>query len=128
MFDEHFTIDDVRNAVVTLEVSGDDGFSLSGESSMSLISRDPLELVKQTIAQHQYPDGLALFCGTMFAPTKDREASGRGFTHKEGDIVRVASTALGVLENKVTSCKKAPAWTTGIIELMSNLSKRGLLK
>ncbi|HEX2583621.1 MAG TPA: fumarylacetoacetate hydrolase family protein [Steroidobacteraceae bacterium] len=128
MFDEHFTIDDVRKAVVMLEVTGDDGFSLTGESSMSLISRDPLELVKQTVAQHQYPDGLALFCGTMFAPTKDRDAPGRGFTHKEGDIVRVASTALGMLENKVTSCKKAPAWTTGIIELMGNLSKRGLLK
>jgi len=128
MFDEHFTIDDVRKAVVMLEVTGDDGFSLTGESSMSLISRDPLELVKQTVAQHQYPDGLALFCGTMFAPTKDRDAPGRGFTHKEGDIVRVASTALGMLENKVTSCKKAPAWTSGIIELMGNLSKRGLLK
>jgi fumarylacetoacetate (FAA) hydrolase family protein len=127
MFDDHFTIDDVRKAVVTLEVTGDDGFTLTGESSMSLISRDPLELVKQTMAQHQYPDGLALFCGTMFAPTKDRDASGRGFTHKEGDIVRVASSALGMLENKVTSCKKAPSWNSGIIELMSNLSKRGLL-
>jgi len=128
LFDEHFTIDDVRNAVVTLEVSGDDGFTLTGESSMSLISRDPLELVKQTMAQHQYPDGLALFCGTMFAPTKDRDASGRGFTHKQGDIVRVASTKLGMLENKVTSCKQAPPWNTGIAELMTNLSRRGLLK
>jgi len=127
MFDEYFTIDDVRKAVVTLEVTGDDGFMLTGESSMSQISRDPLELVKQTVAQHQYPDGLALFCGTMFAPTKDRDATGRGFTHKEGDIVRVASTALGMLENKVTSCRKAPSWNSGIIELMSNLSKRGLL-
>jgi len=128
LFDEQFTIDDVRNAVVTLEVTGDDGFTLNGESSMSLISRDPLELVKQTTAQHQYPDGLALFCGTMFAPTKDRDSAGRGFTHKQGDIVRVASTRLGMLENKVTSCKVAPPWSTGIAELMNNLARRGLLK
>jgi len=127
VFDQHFTLDDVRNAVVTLEVVGDDGFSLTGESSMSLISRDPLELLKQTTAQHQYPDGIALFCGTMFAPTKDRDAAGGGFTHKQGDIVRVASTKLGMLENKVTSCKQAPPWTAGIGELMHNLAKRGLL-
>ena len=127
MFDDHFSIDDVRNAVVTLEVVGDDGFTLTGESSMSLISRDPLELVKQTMSQHQYPDGLALFCGTMFAPTKDRDTAGGGFTHKQGDIVRVASTRLGLLENKVTSCKLAPPWATGIAGLMTNLAKRGLL-
>lgn len=127
MLDEQFTLDDVRNAVVTLEVTGDDGFALTGESSMALISRDPLELVKQTVAQHQYPDGLALFCGTMFAPNKDRDAAGRGFTHKQGDIVRVASAKLGMLENKVTSCKQAPPWNAGIAELMNNLAKRGLL-
>ncbi|HVY24651.1 MAG TPA: fumarylacetoacetate hydrolase family protein [Steroidobacteraceae bacterium] len=128
MFDDCFTIDDVRNAVVTIEVIGEEGFTLNGESSMSLISRDPLELVKQTVSQHQYPDGLALFCGTMFAPTKDRDAPGRGFTHKQGDIVRVASTRLGMLENKVTSCKQAPPWKFGIIELMRNLAGRGLLQ
>jgi len=128
MFDDHFSLDDVRNAVVALEVIGDDGFTLSGESSMAQISRDPLELVKQTMAQHQYPDGLALFCGTMFAPTKDRDAVGRGFTHKLGDIVRVSSVKLGVLENKVTSCKQAPPWNAGIATLMQNLANRGLLK
>lgn len=127
MIDQHFTIDDIRNAVVTLEVVGDDGFVLNGDSSMSLISRDPTELVKQTMAQHQYPDGLALFCGTMFAPTKDRGAAGGGFTHKQGDIVRVASPKFGMLENKVTSCKQAAPWVTGIAELMSNLAKRKLL-
>ena len=127
MFDEGFGIDDVRNAVVTLEVQGEDGFSLTGESSMSLISRDPLELVKQTMSNHQYPDGLALFLGTMFAPTKDRDTVGGGFTHQSGDIVRVASARLGVLENKVTTCKAAPPWKFGITELFNNLATRGLL-
>jgi gamma-glutamyl phosphate reductase len=39
---------------------------------MTEISRDPLELVKQTISEHQYPDGFVLYCGTLFAPTQDR--------------------------------------------------------
>ena len=36
---------------------------------MSQISRDPLDLVRQTLgAHHQYPDGCMLFLGTMFSP------------------------------------------------------------
>ena len=129
LFDESFTMDDVRRAVVSLEVDGEDGFKLKGSSSMSLISRDPLELVAQTIGRHhQYPDGIALFLGTMFAPTEDRDEPGKGFTHHMGDIVRVSSKKLGVLENKVTRCDEAPAWSFGVGDLMSNLAERGLLR
>ena len=127
MFDDRFTIDDVRSAVVKLEVDGPEGYRLVGESSMIHISRDPLELVRQTLSQHQYPDGFALFLGTMFAPTEDRDAPGRGFTHKVGDRVRVSSSALGTLENKVTTCDQAPAWGFGLADLMQNLAERGLL-
>jgi fumarylacetoacetate (FAA) hydrolase family protein len=95
---------------------------------MSEISRDPTELVAQTIGRnHQYPDGFALFLGTLFAPIVDRAAPGSGFTHKPGDIVRVSSERFGVLENKVTTCDQAPPWTFGIGELMQNLAGRGLL-
>jgi fumarylacetoacetate (FAA) hydrolase family protein len=128
MFDDRFTLHDVRNAVVSLQVEGEDGYKLEGRSSMSLISRDPLELVQQTMSQHQYPDGFALFLGTMFAPTEDREAPGRGFTHKVGDLVRVSTPALGMLENKLTTSDRAPPWTFGIGELMRNLAGRGLLQ
>ena len=128
IFDRNFTLDDVRKSVVRLEVEGEDGYKLAGESSMSLISRDPVELIGQTIGQHhQYPDGFALFLGTMFAPVEDRGTPGRGFTHKSGDIVRVSSEKLGVLENKVTSCQAAPPWTFGVGALMQNLAARGLL-
>jgi fumarylacetoacetate (FAA) hydrolase family protein len=127
MFDERYTIDAVRQAVVSLQVEGEDGYRVEGRSSMSLISRDPLELVRQTLSQHQYPDGFALFMGTMFAPTEDRDAPGRGFTHKPGDVVRVSSPALGALENKVTTSDRAPPWTLGVGELMRNLARRGLL-
>ena len=95
---------------------------------MSQISRDPTELVGQTICKHHaYPDGFALFLGTMFAPIVDRGAPGQGFTHKSGDIVRVSTEKLGVLENKVITCDQAPPWSFGIADLMRNLARRGLL-
>src|SRR4051812_12300870 len=128
MFDGGYTLDDVRMSEVKLEISGDEGFRLEGKSSMSQISRDPTELVGQTICKHHaYPDGFALFLGTMFAPIVDRGAPGQGFTHKDGDVVRVSTEKLGVLENKVTTCDKAPPWSTGIADLMRNLARRGLL-
>jgi len=127
MFDDTFTIDDVRKAVVELEIVGTDNYRLEGKSTMAEISRDPLELVKQTISEHQYPDGFVLFLGTLFAPTQDRDVKGSGFTHKEGDVVRISTPKLGVLENRVTTSKAAPPWTFGISDLMKNLVRRGLL-
>jgi fumarylacetoacetate (FAA) hydrolase family protein len=128
MFDGTFTLDDVRQCTVRLEIKGDEGFELEGACSMAQISRDPTELVGQTIGKHHcYPDGFALFLGTMFAPIVDRGSPGAGFTHKSGDVVRVSTEKLGVLENRVTTCDQAPPWSMGIAELMRNLARRGLL-
>lgn len=128
LFDDRFGMDDVRQMRVDLEVKGEDGFELSGSSSMTEISRDPANLVQQTCnASHQYPDGFALYLGTMFAPTKDRNAVGGGFTHHMGDRVRISAPALGVLENVVTRCDQATPWTFGVSALMRNLAQRGLL-
>jgi fumarylacetoacetate (FAA) hydrolase family protein len=129
LFDGGFTLDDIRTAEVTLEVRGEEGYVLEGASSMRLISRDPLELIGQTIGRHhQYPDGFALFLGTMFAPIEDRDTPGLGFTHRRGDRVRISSERLGTLENRVTHCEHAPPWTLGIAALMRNLAARGLLR
>lgn len=129
LFDAGFTMDDVRKATIGLEVRGQDGFAMTGASSMSLISRDPLELVRQTRgATHQYPDGFALYLGTMFAPIDDRDTPGKGFTHKMDDDVRIASERLGGLRNRVTTSEQAPPWTVGVLGLMQNLASRGLLK
>jgi fumarylacetoacetate (FAA) hydrolase family protein len=127
IFDGKFTMDDVRSAVVELEIVGTDNYRLEGRSKMSEISRDPLNLVGQTVKEHQYPDGFVLFLGTLFAPTQDRDNPGQGFTHKEGDVVKISTPKLGVLENKVTSSKAAPPWTFGITALMKNLVGRGLI-
>lgn len=128
LFDDTFTLDDVRNAEVSLEVDGEDGFELREVSPMSSISRDVTDLVAQTIHDsHQYPDGIALFTGTLFAPTKDRDAAGQGFTHHLGDIVRIASPKFGKLQNRVQHCHTIPKWEFGIAALMHNLARRGLL-
>jgi fumarylacetoacetate (FAA) hydrolase family protein len=127
LFDDGYSIDDVRKCDVALRVTGPDGFELEGKSSLSKISRDPLDLVAQAIGPHHaYPDGLMLFLGTMFAPTKDRHGPGQGFTHVLGDVVRVSTPALGELVNRVVTSDQAARWTFGIGALMSNLARRGL--
>lgn len=128
LFDDSFNIDDVRQMEVNLTITGDDGFELSEVSPMTMISRDVLDLVAQTINDnHQYPDGLALYTGTLFAPTQNRDDSGSGFTHKLGDRVSIRSDKLGTLTNTVTLSNKAPPWEFGIAELMRNLAARKLL-
>lgn len=127
LFDAGFTIDDVRNAEVDLLIEGPEGYRLEGHSSMSQISRDPLDLLRQAMSEHDYPDGFVLFLGTLFAPIQDRDESGRGFTHREGDRVTISSARLGTLENIVTTSKAAPPWTFGVADLMRNLAARGLL-
>ncbi len=128
LFDRSFSLDDVRSAEVTLEVRGPEGYTLHGSSSLSMISRDPADIVAQTIgASHQYPDGFVLYLGTMFAPVEDRDMPGQGFTHKEGDIVTIASPKLGALVNRVGRSDHIARWEFGALALMRNLAKRGLL-
>ena len=94
---------------------------------MRMISRDVTELVAHAMgAHHQYPDGVMLFCGTMFAPTQDRGAPGEGFTHKVGDVVTVHSLRLGSLTNRVGLSDQIAPWTFGLSALMQSLARRGL--
>jgi fumarylacetoacetate (FAA) hydrolase family protein len=129
LFDDSFSLNDVRKAKLDMTVEGTDGFVMNGHSSMQEISRDPEDLVAQTIGRHhQYPDGLVLFLGTLFAPTQDRDAPGEGFTHKLGDVVEISSTGLGTLRNTVRLSTQCPEWSFGASHLMRNLAKRGLLE
>jgi fumarylacetoacetate (FAA) hydrolase family protein len=128
LFDEAFTLDTIRTCDVGLKITGPDGFSLTATSSMAQISRDPEELVAHAMGRHhQYPDGMMLFLGTMFAPTIDRFAPGQGFTHAVGDVVEVATPSLGVLINRVNHTDRITPWTFGTTALMTNLARRGLL-
>lgn len=127
LFDESFGMNDVRSAEVTLHIRGEDGYELDGHSSMLEISRDPDELLRQTMSEHHYPDGFVLLLGTLFAPTQDRDHPGRGFTHKIGDIVSISTPKLGTLVNRVTHSAAAAPWTFGVSSLMANLAARGLI-
>jgi fumarylacetoacetate (FAA) hydrolase family protein len=128
LLDDTYTIDDIRNADLDLHISGEDGYQLSGKSSMKEISRDPLDLVSQTIGRHhQYPDGFMLFMGTLFAPVEDRDVPGQGFTHKIGDIVTISNVELGSLKNRVLLSTECAPWTFGASHLMRNLAARDLL-
>ena len=128
LFDDHFGIDDVRRCELAMRVDGPEGFTLSGSSNLAQISRDPLDLVAQAMGRyHQYPDGMVLFLGTMFAPTQDRHGPGQGFTHAVGDTVRIGTPALGQLFNRVTTSDQAPPWNYGAGALMRDLARRGLL-
>lgn len=126
LFDEHFTLEDVRHADIELTITGRDGFALAEAGRVGSISRDPTDIVGQMIgAHHQYPDGAVLFLGTPFSPSKDRGAAGMGFTHHQGDLVRVASARLGALENEVDRTDECPPWSFGIGALMASLARRG---
>jgi fumarylacetoacetate (FAA) hydrolase family protein len=128
LLDDTLSLDQLRRTTINLRVRGEDGFELAGTSSMAEISRDVTDLVGQTIGpNHQYPDGLMLFCGTMFAPIQDRDAAGQGFTHKVGDMVTIACPELGALINRVAYCDRIAPWTFGAGALMRNLARRGLL-
>jgi len=129
LFDAQFDIGDVRRCDLSMQVTGPEGFVMQGASSLSKISRDPLDLVGQAIgANHQYPDGFMLFLGTMFAPTQDRHGPGQGFTHVVGDIVTVSTPQLGTLANRVNTSDNVPPWTYGTTALMRDLARRGLLR
>jgi fumarylacetoacetate (FAA) hydrolase family protein len=127
LFDDGFTMDDVRTAVVELEIDGPEGYRLEGTNRMTEISRDPEDLVRQAMSEHHFPDGFTLFLGTLFAPVQDRDEPGRGFTHKLGDVVKISTPRIGTLVNRVTTSRDAPAWEFGVRALMRNLASRGLL-
>ena len=128
LFDGAFTLETVKQSELSLRVEGEDGFVLEGHSSMNQISRTPESLVAATIGgHHQYPDGLVLYLGTMFAPTKDRDGVGKGFTHKLGDVVSISTSELGTLSNRVNLSTKCPPWTYGASHLLRDLARADLL-
>ena len=128
LFDDTFSLDDVKQAEVRLHVRGEDGFDLEGSSSMSEISRAPEDLVATAMGRHhQYPDGMALYLGTMFVPSKDRGEAGRGFTHRRGDMVEISSPKLGRLVNRVRLSTECTPWTYGAGRLMRDLARAGLI-
>ena len=128
VLDETFTLDSARRLSFETIVEGLDGFRVKHTTHVGEISRDLADLAAQAIGRyHQYPDGMILFIGTMFAPVDDRGTPGSGFTHKTGDVVSIGAPELGTLVNEVVACDEAEPWSFGTGALMANLARRGLL-
>ncbi|MBC7942774.1 MAG: hypothetical protein H7Z19_23980 [Chitinophagaceae bacterium] len=85
--------------------------------------------MQQTLNKgHQHPDGFMLFLGTMFVPTEDCDKPDNSFTHKLGDVVRISSAKLGVLDHTVNTSDRIAPRTSGLRELFGGLAARRLLK
>lgn len=122
LFDESYTLDDAREETIRLTVQGADGYTLSGTNSVQRLSRPFEELVSAAFGRHhQYPDGFALFTGTLFAPNEDRDIPGMGFTHRLGDTVEISSSRLGRLTNTVARTEDLEPWVYGIGSLLDYL-------
>lgn len=115
LIDESFSLHDAHELEISLTVQGPEEYTLRGVNVVSALSRTFEDLVQATRGEHhQYPDGFALFTGTLFAPTQDRDVPGEGFTHKIGDVVTIATESLGALINQVGQTEKLSPWTYGI--------------
>nr|WP_235505876.1 fumarylacetoacetate hydrolase family protein [Arthrobacter sp. Leaf337] len=123
LFDGDFTLETLRQEEILLRVEGSGGYLLEGRNTVARISRPFEELVAATFGKHhQYPDGFALFTGTLFAPTQDRDEQGQGFTHKMGDVVTIRSRHLGALVNTVGAAEELPPWRFGLRQLFTYLA------
>ena len=69
------------------------------------ISRDLLDLVRQTLSGHQYAGTFVLFLGTLFARVQDCGEAGRSFTHQISYTVNIENAGLGRLVNVVSTCR-----------------------
>ena len=124
LFNDSYTLDDARQETIRLTVRGTDGYTLTGTNSVQRLSRPFEELVGAAFGpHHQYPDGFALFTGTLFAPNEDRKAPGMGFTHESGDTVQISSSRLGTLTNTVKPTEKLEPWSYGIGNLLEYVLK-----
>lgn len=128
IFDENYNMDTVRKSHLKMKIIGKDNYVLEAESTMTKISRDPLDLVAQTCGEHhQYPDGFMLFLGTLFSPTQDRGDKGKGFTHHLGDSVFITNQHLGSLQNNVQLSTECRPWEFGVRSLMKGLFRIKML-
>jgi fumarylacetoacetate (FAA) hydrolase family protein len=129
LFDGAFTLNTLREEEILLRVEGQDGYLLEGRNSLARISRPFEELVAATHGKHhQYPDGFALFTGTLFAPTQDRDEPGQGFTQHMGDVVTIRSSHLGTLVNRVGAAEELPEWSFGLRQLFDYLHDQRIVQ
>lgn len=108
-------IDMLLSGTVEVDISGRDGFHTAHSTKLAELSRPVTDIVAQASGPiHDYPDGLALFLGTVFAPTVPRGPEGRAFSHHEHDVVTVRHEMIGTLLNRFRSATRLPPWDSGV--------------
>ncbi|MFC1673463.1 fumarylacetoacetate hydrolase family protein [Pseudomonadota bacterium] len=127
LFDESFSMPSVQGMKMTYIFEGPDSTVITDAGSMEDISRSLISLVRQTVNEHHgYPDGVALYTGTMFSAPTERGGQGP-FTHMIGDVVTIKTPALGGLVTRINATNQTRRWNFGLADLMQNLAARQLL-
>ncbi len=85
---------EVREWTIGVEIVRDDKAVFSGETSINNIKRTFDELVGYLCQSQAFPQGAMILTGTGVVPDDD-------FTLLAGDVVRIAISGIGTLENKV---------------------------
>jgi len=85
---------EVRGWTIDIKIMRDDKIIFSGESSIKNIKRTFDELVGYLYQSQTFPKGAMLLTGTGVVPDDD-------FTLTTGDIIHIAISGIGTLENKV---------------------------
>ena len=85
---------EVREWTIGVEIVRAGGTVFSGETSIDNIKRTFDELVVYLCQSQTFPQGAMLLTGTGVVPDDD-------FTLAAGDVVRIAISGIGTLENKV---------------------------
>ena len=128
LFDNTFSLDDVKKSEVELTVRDKEGdITFNGKNNMAKISRPPEDIMAAAMdSEREHNDGVALFLGTMIVPNKDNK--GNAFTHHEGDTVTIGTAKLGHFTNVMLPADKVQGLEKGALDLARNLAKRKLLE
>ena len=86
--------EEVREWTIGVEIVRDDKMVFNGETSINNIKRTFDELIGYLCQSQTFPQGAMLLTGTGVVPDDD-------FTLAAGDVVRIAISGIGTLENKV---------------------------
>jgi fumarylacetoacetate (FAA) hydrolase family protein len=127
LFDAGFTLDDVRRAVITLTIEGEDGFRWRRAARWARSAATRRSWWRSSSGRTTSTrTGRRCSSARPFSPSKDRGAPGQGFTHKPGDVVRIASPRLGALVNRVMPTDQVPALALRDGRAVRELARRGL--
>ena len=88
------TEEDARNWSIDLEIEREGKTVFSGQTQINQIKRSFSELVQYLFRCQEFPSGAVLLTGSGIVPPNS-------FTLQARDVIRIAISGIGVLENVV---------------------------